>query len=77
AGYSKVNMLQNDALLMVIASEGRYTVKQYFEVFRSLRIPVRVIETESGLFSPCAVLQRLDDDIREHDIGPGSAFCSP
>ena len=63
-----------DTSLIVIASEDRYAVKQYFDLFRSVRVQVRVLETEDGLSSPGAVLGRLDDYIQEYDIGPDDSF---
>jgi hypothetical protein len=37
-----------DASLVVIASEDRYAVRQYFDFFESTRIQFRVLETLDG-----------------------------
>ena len=63
-----------DTSLIVIASEDRYAVKQYFSLFHSVRVQVRVLETEDGASSPQAVLERLSDYIEEYDIGDDDAF---
>jgi hypothetical protein len=60
-----------DANLIVIASEDRYAVKQYFEFFHSTRVQFRVLETEEGKSSPQHVMERLDAYIEEYDIGEG------
>jgi hypothetical protein len=38
--------------LVVIASEDRYAVRQYFDFFESSRIQFRVLETQNGKSSP-------------------------
>lgn len=37
-----------DASLVVIASEDRYAVRQYFDFFESTRMQLRVLETRDG-----------------------------
>ncbi|MCA9189831.1 MAG: RloB domain-containing protein [Planctomycetales bacterium] len=66
--------LTRDASLVVIASEDRYAVKQYFDRFRSTRIQFRVLETERGQSSPQHVQQRLQAYMREYDFGEGDQF---
>ncbi|MBL4883091.1 MAG: RloB domain-containing protein [Planctomycetaceae bacterium] len=63
-----------DTRLVVIASEDRYAVKQYFEFFRSTRIQFRVLETTDGCSSPQDVMDRLDEYLEEYDIGEGDQF---
>ena len=46
-----------DASLVVIASEDRYAVRQYFDFFESIRIQFRVLETLDGKSSPEHVLE--------------------
>ena len=60
-----------DASLVVIASEDRYAVRQYFEFFRSTRIQFLVLETNDGLSSPQHVLDRLTGYINDYQIGDG------
>jgi hypothetical protein len=60
-----------DASLIVIASEDRYAVKQYFAMFHSPKIEFRVLETEDGASSPADVLERLDNYRKEFQIGEG------
>lgn len=60
-----------DASLIVIASEDTYAVRQYFDFFRSTRIQFKVLETEGGRSSPEHVLARLDEYVKEFDIGEG------
>lgn len=63
-----------DANLIVIASEDRYAVKQYFALFHSAKIQFEVLETEDGASSPIDVLSRLDEYRREFQIGEGDQF---
>lgn len=63
-----------DTSLIVIASEDRYAVKQYFDLFRSTRIQFRVLETEHGHSAPAHVLDRLDGFMQEYNFGPGDEF---
>lgn len=63
-----------DASLVVIASEDRYAVRQYFDFFESTRIQFRVLETLDGKSSPEHVLERLNEYIKAFEIGEGDAF---
>lgn len=63
-----------DATLVVIASEDRYAVKQYFEFFRSTRVRFKVLETDDTQSSPAKVMQRLEHFMKEFDFGEGDQF---
>jgi len=63
-----VNHLR-DTRLIVIATEGEQTESQYFSMFRSSRVQVRVIPSEGGRSSPQHVLERLDAYRDEFQIG--------
>jgi hypothetical protein len=63
-----------DASLIVIASEDKYAVRQYFDFFRSTKIQFKVLETEDGKSAPEHILGRLDDYMKEFDIGEGDEF---
>jgi hypothetical protein len=58
-----------DASLVVIASEDRFAVKQYFELFLSTRIQFHVLETENGESSPSHVMARMEQYLAEYSIG--------
>ena len=45
SGTNRIGGVHRDATLIVIASEDRYAVKQYFELFKSTQIQFRVLET--------------------------------
>ena len=53
-----------DASLVVIASEDRYAVRQYFDFFESTRIQFRVLETRDGKSAPEYVLERISEYLR-------------
>jgi len=58
-----------DTRLLIIATEGRITEKQYFSLFRNRRVQVKVIPTgEDNKSSPEYVLRRLKDFRQEHDL---------
>ena len=63
-----------DASLVVIASEDRYAVRQYFDFFESPRIQFRVLETLDGKSAPEHVLNRINEYIEEFEIGEGDTF---
>ncbi len=58
-----------DASLVIIASEDRYAVKQYFSRFKPRRVQFQVLATEDGKSSPEHVLARLRDFVKDYDIG--------
>src|SRR6266852_3379221 len=60
-----------DANLIMIASEDKYAVRQYFEFFRSTRIQFKVLETGDGRSAPQQVMARLEKYKKEFDIGEG------
>lgn len=63
-----------DTSLIVIASEDEYAVKQYFNLFHSVRIQFEVLETEDGRSSPQDVLDRLSRYQNQFQIGDGDEF---
>ena len=63
-----------DANLVVIASEDRYAVRQYFDFFESTRMQFRVLETQDGKSAPEHVLNRIDAYREEFEIGEGDMF---
>jgi hypothetical protein len=63
-----------DANLIVIASEDMYAVRQYFDFFRSTRIQFKVLETDDGKSAPEHVLGRIDEYMKEYEIGKGDEF---
>ncbi len=63
-----------DASLVVIASEDRYAVKQYFDIFQSTRVQFHVLETDQGRSSPEHVMARLDEYLAEYSVGEGDQF---
>jgi hypothetical protein len=61
---------QRDAKLFIIATEGRVTEKQYFEMFHSTRIKIEVLTTgDDGKSAPEFVLKRLDEFNERYDLG--------
>jgi len=70
----RVDGVHRDATLVVIASEDRYAVKQYFDLFKSTQIQFRVLETEDGKSSPEQVMNRLAEFMSDHDFGEGDQF---
>jgi RloB-like protein len=63
-----------DASLVVIASEDRYAVRQYFDFFESTRIQFRVLETPDGKSAPEHVLERINEYLKNFEIGEGDTF---
>jgi hypothetical protein len=63
-----------DASRVVIASEDRYAVKQYFDIFQSTRVQFHVLETDQGRSSPEHVMARLDEYLAEYSVGEGDQF---
>lgn len=62
-----------DTKLIIIATEGEKTEKQYFEddVFTNQRVHVRVLGTKDGFSAPKHVLQRLRKYKKQYDIQAG------
>ncbi|MEW6209431.1 MAG: RloB family protein [Acidobacteriota bacterium] len=58
-----------DTRLCVIATEGEYTEKLYFSMFRNPRIQVKVLPAEDGRSAPEYVLDRLELFAEEFQIG--------
>ena len=63
-----------DASLVVIASEDKYAVRQYFEFFESTRIQFKVLDAHDDKSAPEHVLARLNEYIAEYSIGDGDTF---
>ena len=63
-----------DASLIVIASEDRYAVKQYFDRFRPRRVQFSVLPTEDNRSAPNHVMRRLDDYLIEYSREDGDTF---
>jgi RloB-like protein len=63
-----------DARLIVIASEDTYAARQYFDFFESTRIQFKVLETDGGKSAPEFVLARIDEYMKEYEIGEGDEF---
>lgn len=63
---SRSNERHLDARLVVIATEGEKTEKQYFMMFGNKRVQVEVLETKDGKSAPKFVLERLREYRREY-----------
>ena len=63
-----------DTRLVVIASEDKFAVRQYFEFFKPRRIQFKFLETLDGKSSPEHVFERLERYLEEFDIGPDDRF---
>jgi hypothetical protein len=60
---------RRDAKLFVIATEGKETEKQYFEMFQSSRVKVEILATgDDGRSAPQYVLERLDIFWVQYDL---------
>lgn len=58
-----------DARLIIIATEGRETEKQYFNSFHSLRVQVHVLPTgDDDRSSPQHVLERMQQFQQDHNL---------
>lgn len=58
-----------DTKLIIIATEGEKTEKQYFGMFSNIRVQVKVISTEKGLSAPEYVLERLNQFSDQYQLG--------
>ncbi len=65
-----------DASLVVIASEDRYAVQQYFDFFESTRLQFRVLGTPDGKSAPEYVLERINEYIEYYEFGEVTRFGS-
>ena len=60
---------QRDTRLIIIATEGRKTEEQYFNIFRDTRIQVKVLSTgEDNRSAPNHVIDRLNSFKEEYQI---------
>jgi len=66
-----------DTRLVVVATEGSTTEKQYFRIFErmSSRIQVIILPTEDGKSAPKHVLDRLRKYRRENDLRREDLLC--
>ncbi len=64
---------ERDASLVIIATEGEKTEKQYFEskLFRNRRVQVKVLETKEGKSAPAHVVMRLREFVNEYELNEG------
>jgi hypothetical protein len=58
-----------DTRLIIIATEGEKTEKQYFGMFHNIKVQVQVIPTEEGLSAPEYVLERLNQFSDQYQLG--------
>lgn len=66
-----------DTRLVVIATEGAITEKQYFSMFSRLspRVHIRILETPGGACAPRSVLDRLRAYREEYELGADDVLC--
>ena len=64
---------ERDTSLVIIATEGEKTEKQYFEsnLFRSTRVQVQVRETKDGKLAPKHVIDRLEEYASKYQLDEG------
>jgi len=67
---SRVNGTLRDACLIIIATEGKETENQYFEIFHSTRVQIKIMPTDNGKSSPNHVFERLNEYKKEFELGP-------
>ena len=58
-----------DTRLIVIATEGLRTEKQYFDIFKNTKVQVIVIPTENSSSAPEYIIERLNEYSEEYQIG--------
>ena len=63
-----------DADLLVVASEDKYAVEQYFARFKTRRVKILVAPTEDCRSSPQDVLDRLDAFLKEYVTEENDTF---
>lgn len=63
-----------DTRLLIIAAEGRETERQYFAMFRSTRVQVKVLSADDNRSAPEHVLERLRQFRDEYELGEGDAL---
>lgn len=49
-----------DTKLIIIATEGKKTEKQYFDLFRNVKVQILVVTADDNLSAPEYVLEKLD-----------------
>ena len=60
---------ERDTRLIVIATEGSVTEEQYFDLFESKRVQIKVLGTEDGKSAPKYVFDRLADYKKDYQLG--------
>lgn len=63
-----------DATLVVIASEDKYAVENYFRRFRTTRVQFRVLPTLDSKSNPESVLRRIDEFRQKEEVEPDDLF---
>jgi hypothetical protein len=63
-----------DTRLLIIAAEGRETERQYFAMFRSTRVQVKVLSADDDRSAPEYVLGRLRQFRDEYQVGEGDSL---
>jgi hypothetical protein len=63
-----------DTRLLIIAAEGRETERQYFAMFRSTRVQVKVLSADDNRSAPEHVLERLRQFRDEYELGEGDTL---
>ncbi|MBN2413758.1 RloB domain-containing protein [candidate division KSB1 bacterium] len=57
-----------DTKLFIIATEGKETEKQYFDIFRNSRVQVKILPACNGHSAPNWVIDRLDEFAKEYNL---------
>lgn len=63
-----------DTKLIVIATEGHKTEKQYFKIFENIRVQVVVIPSNDNRSAPEYILDRLNNYSEAYQIGKNDEF---
>lgn len=63
-----------DTRLLIVAAEGRETERQYFAMFRSTRVQVKVLSADDNRSAPEHVLERLRQFRDEYQLGEGDTL---
>ncbi len=63
-----------DTRLLIIAAEGRETERQYFAMFRSTRVQIKVLSADDNRSAPEYVLERLRQFRDEYQLGEGDTL---
>ena len=63
-----------DATLVVIASEDKYAVENYFQRFRTRKVQFRVLPTLDCNAAPLSILERIDEFRRSEEVEDHDEF---